>query len=141
MKNNPWKFLVLGLLILASLSACAEPQPAGLSADQVGAVVENILTSIDANDYQGFSRDFSDAMLSAFTEDSFAEMRTMLQDASGSYVSLGELTLVNQQGYAIYLYQCEYEKENVIVKVVFEIGGAKVDGLFFDSTNLRAASK
>jgi hypothetical protein len=29
----------------------------------------------------------------------------------------------------------------VIVKLVFAIGGDKVDGLFFDSTNLRAASK
>ena len=140
-KMNRFLYTVLVLIMIVGASACAKPQPAGLSDDQVGTMVDNMLQAINTGDHQEFTRDFSEAMITAFPETEFTKLRDLIQGTSGNYISLGELTLINQGGYAIYLFQCEYDKENVIVKVVFAIGGDKVDGLFFDSTNLRAASK
>jgi len=138
---NRFALAVLAMVMIVSISGCAKPEPAGLTDDQVGKVANNILQAINMGDYQKFIQDFSDEMLAAFGQDQFNEIHDMLQESSGNYVSLGELTMINQKGYTIYLYQCEYGKESVIVKVVFAIGGDKVEGLYFDSTNLRAASK
>jgi hypothetical protein len=131
----------LALILVVATSGCAKPQPAGLTDDQVAAMVGNILQAINANDYQSFSQDFSDAMKSAFPESQFTQLHDLLQKASGNYASMGTPVLLNQNGYALYRIPCKYEKEDVIVTVTFAIGGDKVEGLFFDSTNLRSASK
>lgn len=131
----------LALTLVFAVSGCAKPQPAGLTEVQVGSAVENILQSINANDQQKFIQDLSDAMINAFPESEFAKLRDMIQKTSGNYISMGTPTLLNQNGYAVYRFPCKFEKENVIVTVTFPIGGTKVDGLFFDSTNLRSASK
>ncbi len=133
--------LFLALTLILATSGCAKPQPAGLTDEQVGTMTANILHAIDANDYQKFTQDMSDAMKSAFPELQFTQLRDLLQTNSGNFISIGKPTLLNQNGYAIYRFPCEYEKENVMVTVTFPIGANKVDGLFFDSTNLRAASK
>jgi hypothetical protein len=138
------KFLALAflaLIMIIATSGCAKPRSASLTDDQVGTMVENILTAINASDYQKFTQNFSDAMISAFPETQFTQMHELLQKASGNYVSMGTPILVNQNGYALYRIPCKYEKEDVIVTVTFAIGGDKVEGLFFDSTNLRSASK
>jgi hypothetical protein len=132
-------FIVLSLVI--ATSGCAKPQPAGLTDEQVGTMTANILQAIDANDYQKFTQDMSDAMKSAFPEAQFTQLRDLLQTTSGNFVSIGKPTLLNQNGYAIYRFPCKFDKEDVIVTVTFPIGGTKVDGLFFDSTNIRSAGK
>lgn len=43
--------------------------------------------------------------------------------------------------YAIYRLTCTYDLESVIVTVTFKVDGDKVEGLFFDSTNLRKISQ
>jgi hypothetical protein len=45
--------------------------------------------------------------------------------------------LSNSQGYAVYRLSCKFELEPVIVTATFKTGGTLVEGLFFDSTNLR----
>ena len=140
-KLNPFIPVVIALMLIVIASGCAKPQPASLMDDQVGTVVDNILQAINANNSQKFTQDFSAAMISAFPEEQFTQLRDLLQQDSGNYVSLGTPTLINQNGFAIYRFPCQFEKENVIVTVTFTIGGDEVEGLFFDSTNLRAASK
>jgi hypothetical protein len=135
-------YSVVSLLVALSMLAtgCAAPKPAGLSDQQVTSMTENILQSINANDYQIFVQDFSDQMKTAFTEDQFNQMRDLLT-ASGNYVSQNAPSLSNNQGYAVYRFPCKYENENVYVTITFLIDGHKVEGLFFDSNNLRKASQ
>ncbi len=132
---------LVGLIvfILAGASACAAPQPAGLTDEQVSAVTENILQAMNDNDYASFTQDFSGQMIAAFTEDQFNQLRDLLQTSSGSYVSIGKPTLSNAQGYVIYQFPCQFDREEVTVTITFAIDGDKVEGLFFTSPNLRGS--
>ena len=77
----------------------------------------------------------------AFSEDKFTQLRDTLQSASGKYVSTGKVSLSNNQGYAVYRIICKYEQEDVVITVVFKIDGKQIEGLFFDSPNLRTATQ
>jgi hypothetical protein len=127
------------LAILLSGCATLQPKPAGLSNEQAGRVTETILRAMDAGDHAGFTQDFSEEMKTAFPETEFDKLRDLLANASGQYQSIGEPTLSNNGDYAIYSFPAQYEKEGVTVTLTFRIGGDKVEGLFFDSQNLRKA--
>ena len=129
------------ILVLLVTSGCSAPKPAGLTDQQVASVTENILKAINVNDYQKFTRDFSDKMNSVFTQAQFDNLRTLLQTTSGSYLSLGTPSLTNSQGYAVYRTPAKYTDETVYVTITFLVGGQKVEGLFFDSVALRKASQ
>ena len=79
-------------------------------------------------------------MLAAFPEDQFTQLRNLLITSSGNFVSTGKLSLANQQDFAIYRIRCTYQQEDVVVTVVFRVDGELVEGLFFDSPNLRSAA-
>lgn len=132
-------FLFVAFALLMGLIGCSAPEPAGLSEPQATATAENILKAIDANDYPKFSLDFSDKMKSALTEQEFVKLQTMLHNASGNYVSIGTPTISNNQGYAIYRFPTKYTNETVSMTITFLVGGKTVEGLFFDSVNLRKA--
>ncbi len=125
------------LVLLAGCSAFA-PKPAGVPAEQIGAMAENILQAINKGDYSSFKADLSDQMLQAMPESEFTKMQAMLANSSGKYVSKGAAQLSNSQGFAIYRFPAKFEKEDVTVTLVFAVNGNKVDGLFFDSPALRA---
>jgi hypothetical protein len=78
-------------------------------------------------------------MTAAFTEDQFNQLRDLLQTSSGNYLSIGTPTLSNAQGYVIYQFPCQFDREEVTVTITFAIGGDKVEGLFFTSPNLRSS--
>jgi len=135
-------YLLSFLCVAILASACQAPKPASISNEQIREMADNILVSINQDDYPGFTNDFSDQMISTFTKQQFTDLRTTLQGASGNYVSCqSDPTLSNQQSYAVYQYKCQFEKEEVIVTLVFAIDGDKVEGLFFNSEALRAIAK
>jgi hypothetical protein len=140
MKIKYFSMLALALMLVVT-SGCSAPKPAGLTNDEVTSLTENILKALDANDFQKFGQDFSEQMGAVFDQAEFTKVQALLQTASGKYVSIGTPTLTNNQGFAIYRIPCKYENETVYVTITFLVGGQKVEGLFFDSVNLRKASK
>ena len=129
------------MLVLLITSGCSAPKPAGLTDQQVSDLTEKILKALDANDYQIFIRDFSDQMISAFPQEQVTALQALLGKSSGKFVSVGTPTLSNNQGYAVYRIPCKYENETVYVTITFLIGSQKVEGLFFDSANLRKSTQ
>jgi hypothetical protein len=125
------------------LTSCQPPKPAALSNDQVVQAIENTLSAINAGDYQSFTQDFGEAMKSTFTAAQFTSLAELLKKTSGNYVSCADSVpeLSNNQGYAVYRLTCKYELESIIVTMTFKVDGDKVEGLFFDSTNLRKVSQ
>ncbi len=137
------KYLYIPLLVIVLLAAsgCSAPEPAGLTEAEVAGITENMLKSLDAGEQETFSQDFSDEMRAAFNADQIAAIQDMLKVSSGKFISLGKPTLTNNQGYAIYRFPAKYEQETVYVTVTFLVGGQQVEGLFFDSVNLREVPK
>jgi hypothetical protein len=80
-------------------------------------------------------------MKSAFPPKKFSQLRTMLYTASGNFIYSNAPSISNNQGYAVYRFPCKYDNETVTVTVAFVIGGQEVEGLFFDSPNLRKISQ
>jgi len=139
----PTALLIVTLFSTLFLTSCQPPKPAALSNDQVIQVVENTLTAIDAGDYQSFTQEFSDVMKNAFSEAQFTSLADLLQNASGNFVSCAgaQPALTNNQDYAVYRLTCTYDLESVVVSITFKVDDVKVEGLFFDSTNLRKVSQ
>ena len=140
--KNPKTLLLIAILICLALLAggCKSASPAALSNEEVKLVTENLLASINEGDYQGFIKDYSEDMKRVSTEPAFGELRTFLLENSGNFVGCATAPdLSNQEKYAVYVYECEFEKEMVRVTVVFAIGGSLVEGLFFDSAAMRSA--
>jgi hypothetical protein len=140
-KHTRTFFALLFSLVLLAASGCSTPKAAGLSNKQVSAVAENILQALNASDHAKFVQDFSDNLKGAFPEAQFIQLRDLLQNASGNFVSLGSPSLSNGQGYALYRFPCQFERETVLMTITFLIGGQKVEGIFFDSDNLRGAAQ
>jgi len=138
-KTRTWLTLLIALPLL--LAGCGPAEPSALSDEEVLTLATELLVSVEDNYYDGFINDFSEEMLAAFPEAAFTDLRTTLQFASGSFISADELELTNNQEYAVYRIRCTYSLEDVMVTLVIKIDGTLVEGLFFDSTNLRAASK
>jgi hypothetical protein len=135
--------LIVTLVTSMFLTSCQAPKPASLSNDQVVQVADNTLTAINAGNYQGFTQYFSDAMKNTFTEDQFNSLADLLKNTSGNYSSCADSKpeLSNNQGYAVYRLTCKYVLESVLVTVTFKVEGDKIEGLFFDSTNLRKVNQ
>ncbi len=136
--------IICGMLLATLfLTGCQSSKPAALSNDQVVQVIKNTLSAINTGDFQSFTQDFSDTMKSTFTEAQFTSLAELLKKTSGNYVSCADAApeLSNSQGYAVYRLTCKYELESVIVTMTFKVDGDKVEGLFFDSTNLRKVSQ
>ncbi len=124
-------------------SACSllAARPAGLSDAQIGDAAEKILTALNQSDYAQFKQPMSDTMVKAMPESAFLKLSAMLSQTSGLYLSKGQPELTNNQGAAIYRFTCKFEKEDVIVTLVYTISGTQVEGLFFDSPGLRATAQ
>ena len=134
---------LLALAVVASLllTGCQPPKPSSLSDDQVVQAVDRVLIALNTDDYQGFTQDFSDTMKTAIPKAQFNDLQNTVQNASGKYLSCEQPALTNSQGDAVYRLNCKFDKESVIVTVTYKIDGDKIEGLFFDSTNLRKLGK
>jgi len=144
MKNKIITTLIIVTIVTTLfLTGCQAPKPAALSNDQVVQIVDHTLKSISAGDYQSFTQDFSDEMKNAFSEEQFNSLVDLLRNASGNYVTCAdsEPELSNNKGYAVYRLTCSYDLESIIATITFKVDGDKVEGLFFDSTNLRKDSQ
>lgn len=138
------KNIIIASLLLVSvlwLSGC-RAEPAALSDEEVRQVTERALTALNAGDSQAFVSDFSEDMRALFLEEAqFTALRDMLQEASGGFISCADPSLANRGEYALYRLRCRFEKEDVMVTVIFRVGGSQVEGLYFDSPNLRARQR
>jgi hypothetical protein len=116
--KTPKTLLLVAALICVALLAggCKPASPAALSNEEVKLVTENILVSINEGDYQSFIKDYSEEMKTASTEPAFGELRTFLLENSGNFVNCAtEPDLSNQEKFAVYVFECEFEKEMVRV--------------------------
>ncbi|HEX7589140.1 MAG TPA: DUF3887 domain-containing protein, partial [Anaerolineae bacterium] len=140
-------FLVLVILSMSATAVGAVALPdktlTGSERDAVLAYTEskttNLLTAIDNRDYAAFSRDLSDKMKSAITEDGLTSMRAKVSDKIGKYVSREIASVTPSGDFITVIYTARFENDApVTVRVSFEAAEPhRISGLFFDSAKLR----
>jgi len=111
------------------------PLPENMS--NIDSMTENILQSLNNGNYTGFSRDFSGRIELILTEASFIEVRNLISETSGKYISKTTPKLYEIEGYNTLDYLCKFEKENVFVTLSLSKDLEKVEGILFDSPTLR----
>jgi len=150
-KNIPWLYIIIGLVAVIIIGLGTgllvskhrhKPiiQPSGLSRDP-DMMAENILHAIKLGNYQAFTRDFSDEMKNNLSENSFNQMKTFMQSTSGAYISNFKGMISAKDEVIGYMFECKFEKENVLLSLTFDKGLTKVMGLYFDSKNIQANQK
>lgn len=104
-------------------------------------MTENILNSIETENYEAFLLNMDPTMKAAFTQEEFTKLHNRLHDALGHYGSKVYVSASRSGDYISVYYKAVYSKDptSVTVKVVFTVntgGPAVVSGLWFNSPNL-----
>jgi hypothetical protein len=99
-------------------------------------IAENILQSIYNNDYQGYTRDFSQSLLDEVTQQSFTQTRDQLIAAMGQVVSRERSDVMEVEGgYMSVNYLVQFENGELLYRVVFDEDDEthKVEGVWFNN--------
>ena len=132
---------ISGIAVL--LSGCASastPLNTPVIQTSIDPIVTNILTSLDNNDYAGFSQNFSQAMKNAINQSAFDKLYNQMQTTVGDYQSDVFYSAANKAGSINLVYFAQYSKEQAGVSVSLSVqsinGAYQVQGLVFNSPNL-----
>jgi len=105
--------------------------------NEINLIAEGLLQALNDDDYSFFSEDFSEEMKIAMDKSKFEETKQLLDETSGKYISKETPTRYEYQGYEMYRYICSFEKEQVTVTLYLSPDSKLVEGLWFDSANLK----
>jgi hypothetical protein len=155
MKKILWAITTLFMMtaIFAGCGINSGVQGSPLASDQGGTLtaedvayaeplVDNMLAGINDGDYAVFSRDFSDVMKAAITEEKFNELTGLLTSIIGEYgqrsFTQAAKATQNDTLYTVITYTAKYSNEpgDVLITVTFT-SDQKIEGLRLDSPKLR----
>ncbi len=134
---------VLLIAFCALLTACGggTVQVEGADRDTVMAyadpAVDAMLEGLIAGDYDQFSRGLAPKMREAITEAQMVDLRALLDDKVGAYISRQLSSVMQTSDLVTVIYDATFEdEEHVTLRVVFD-SAQKISGLWFDSGKLR----
>ena len=123
--------LLIFLFSLPVLSGC------GKVAQWADPMVENVLVSVNNEDYTGFIKDFDQALINEIPQEKFPEVISLTTGLFGKYVEgslrMNAFNIVNNETTAEYEGKFE-NKDSVKFKFVFEKNNdqTKITGLAFE---------
>ena len=94
----------------------------------VDPIVTNILTSLNNNDYAGFSQNFSQTMKNAINQSAFDKLYNQMQSDVGDYQSDVFYSAANKAGLTNLVYFAQYSKETAGVSVSLSV--QSVNGVY-----------
>jgi len=126
-KNSLALILMLALLALPMLQGCKVP-------DNAGAIVENILVSMNEENYKNFSQDFSDGMKAKLPEADFAGFLGATKGILGDYEENSKqlVNFVTNAGAYILIYSANFSKQGQQSVMVY-LYNNKIVGLVINS--------
>ena len=106
-------------------------------------ITENLLIGRNEKNYEKYSKDFSDEMKKAVSQEKFLESIDLIEGKIGKYIENSKKfdLATKNNNYIIVTYKAKFtdESSDVTVRIVFEDinGEMKISGEFYDSPNLR----
>lgn len=139
-------FVLLGLVVFIFLPCVIELGQAQtkISDDQIKKIatdeITSIMKSIESQNYDQYSKDFSEKMKSAQKPDDFLALCKKMDSSLGKLDSIDFIGYFIQGNDTIALFKAKYSKtgDDVLVRLVLDLNGPKqnVVGLWFDSPAL-----
>lgn len=133
-------FFIL-LLILVLVAGCVKNNPSNATggtpiADEKA---DNILNGINKEDYSIFNRDLSDTVKQSMDEESFSRLSKFIKENSGDYVVKTLAASKDENNMHTLSYDCQFSLESVFFTITFNEDYSIVEGIYFDSENMRNA--
>ena len=133
-------FALVGLAALgfAATSADRTPVPVDaqtvtVDADTATGIANSAFEAFEVGDYGGWSRDWSEAMRSAITEEAFHDWRTTVVEQLGGFVSIGAPTLTSRQpGTYRWSFPVTFERGTATIGFGFTEDGTEIQGVFVE---------
>ena len=126
--------LVSILILLCLLSACQAKStgiPSNLESISKKSA-ENLLVSIEAEDYQAFQKDLASTMLDNISESFFEELRDLLLNDYGIHDSLTYIETIFENDYYVSLFEISYSKQDLTLRLVLETNAPyQIAGIWF----------
>lgn len=140
-RQHVFTYVILACCAAVILTACGPRGSAAVSEEYIADLAERKMQAVNSGDYDAFIEDFSDPLKEAITEERFLDLRETILAASGQFDSIISSRVANArtQGYLNYIYNCQFEEENVLLTLVYALDGDKIEGIFFSGTKLNQA--
>lgn len=146
MKNSFKKLFIIlcSVFVMASVFTGCTKKLTEKEVEYAGPLTENILQAVGKGDYAQFSKDFSDELKKAITEESFKTLCASFSEKIGKYESKKFTAAAenkkDKKKFKTVIYTAKYSKEEKDVQITASFtendGKILVEGIFFKSPNL-----
>ena len=129
-------FAIVGAGLTGLAAACSPTSAAPTGAPLVSEarateIATNALEALNAGDYAGYSRDWSETMKAAIKEQDFLRFRDAVLANVGHYVSIESVARSSvKPGTYRYTFTVRFERGSSTLAFGFRDGGTKVEGVF-----------
>lgn len=136
--------MILTISMVGTLSACGAKSSES-AVIYAGPILDNVITGIKDNNYNEFSKDFSEQMKNAITQEKFQTLVTTFDSKIGDYegrtLSSDTTITKDNKSLTVVVYKALYSKEpnGVQITITFSDNNGKkiIEGLYFNSPNLQ----
>lgn len=123
--------LLVVFIFMAACQTSTSEVPADIQ-DYSQPVAENILTSLENDDFASFQRDFSETMRSAIDESTFTSIQQTILNSFGKFQSLTYQQTTLEDGYLISYYSLSFKEGDLSLRLVLSPEAPyQVEGFWF----------
>jgi hypothetical protein len=140
MKFNKFIYLTCLIILMTLQTSCGQKVNTSDIEKYSDQETERILTAMNNEDYDNYSKNFSDVMKKAIPEDIFKNQNTLIKGEIGNYLSKKFVKADIQNKYVRVIYKVNFSNEpkDAYITISFLKGDAVhlVQGLFLTSPKL-----
>lgn len=123
--------LLIVFIFMAACQTTTSEVPADIQ-DHSQPMAENILTSLENNDYASFQRDFSEKMRSAIDESTFTSIQQTILSSVGEFQALTYQQTTLEDGYLISYYSLSFSEGDLSLRLVLSPEAPyQIEGFWF----------
>lgn len=134
------KIILLVVILTVFVGVCMGRAEVSKTRTTASAITENMLISLNDDNYMRFSENFDEKMKNSLSEPQFKYASAEIKRKIGTYISKEYIGTELKDGYTVVLFKGKFshEKEDVLIKTVLQVGAGKplVSGLWLDSSSL-----
>lgn len=118
MKRNILLFIII-LTVLTACQSTTSTLPKNIE-DYSITMADNLLASLQENDYKNFSRDFSEELFSSFTQEMFVSLQETILEDMGAFQAMVYGKTTREDAYLISYFDVQFEQGDLTLVLVLQ---------------------